>query len=274
MFPYTDGGNAWRDIPVIPSFQNIQTISVFRDGAPVELFRQEVPEKKHIRVKLPTVVSSKPVVFDVRYRLSYGVMKWSQNCDGMETDEESNPRRNIWRWRAGSWDQTFDELEVRFVSTDSGARLDVLGERFDVSRDSNQNVSIRAVAGEGDGVEVYVVESGTDRCSDELRCFETKTDPLDVVLWVMAGVMIGVLMFPFICCIVCLLLDLLLGRHNSSNGHGRESHVQHGRRRQGGTFRNGGHSGRGGGGTSVAGSGGGIGGGDGGGDGGGGGVGC
>lgn len=121
---------------------------------------------------MPLLLSSDPVLLDIRYTLENGVMQWTKTCDGMHTDEEPQFNSNIWRWRAGEWDTTFDYLQVRFVPTKAGQKLRVLGDRFDSTAEPDGSMSIRAENGAGDDAEVYAQDAGAEPCSADLRCFE------------------------------------------------------------------------------------------------------
>lgn len=168
LLPYTTGNIGFRFIPVLENVQGVSDIQVKRDNEPLKVEDYNSNKTDSVGVPLETTESSQPVLFEVRYDISNGAMRYTQTCYGL--DDDADPTKNVMRWRSGhEWDQTFRSLNVTFRTDSLNSALAVLGDEQAQPGSTAQEVVVKKEDVEGN-IEIYVSETGAAACED-LKCF-------------------------------------------------------------------------------------------------------
>lgn len=166
LFPHTTGRDAYRSIPKLDELQTVNDIKLFRGGKQL-VASTETTGNNEVKVIMPTSKSLTPVLFAVSYRLSSGVMRFTNTCGRFGY---ADSKKNIMRWRSGCWDKSFDKLRVAFSTESENGKLDPLFGSKPASGSTEKFVIVEKKDVE-ENVEIYVSESGEETCGQDLGCF-------------------------------------------------------------------------------------------------------
>lgn len=197
QFPYTTGNFGFRFIPALDRVQGVGDIRITRNGEVLKVGSVESNDPNTLRIPLETEFSEQPVVFELRYDLSNGAMRYTKTCRGL--DDEPDPTKNVMRWRSGAeWDQTLRVLNVAFETDMQGSTLALLGGEQAQQGSSDQRIIVRKENVEGN-IEIYVSESGVTECEEDLACFPDGPNLGVIIGLSLAG---GLVIIVILICIV------------------------------------------------------------------------
>ncbi|KAI0557207.1 Histone-lysine N-methyltransferase trithorax [Gracilaria domingensis] len=166
-------------------------------------------------VTLPTLQRNQSVLFTVQYVLTAAVTRFSAQCDGETEVPPENERVNVIRWRTGSWEPTFERMNVSFVTDNGNASFSVAsapnGQVIASSTRNSTTIMWLNVSTAGAPIEVLVAERGTQQCPQELECFPGGRLSTGIIVVIVLAIAL-----PLLCieCIRCF------GGRRSGGGYG------------------------------------------------------